>query len=169
MTFFDPITIDGDRYSDGGLLQNNPVNEAYAEALQMFPGRSIDILSLGTGIQKNEEFKPGLADVAKQLARLATETRITANNFERAREKDLRYFRFDPPDVGDIGLEEAARLPHVRRLTRKYIGEAEQSRKLRDCAQMLATPAGESLVVTDDIAARFAALQPPPVESPSPG
>lgn len=53
-TFFDPATV---RYPwgslnnvvDGGLFANNPVVHAYVRAKKLFPGREIEVYSIGTG------------------------------------------------------------------------------------------------------------------------
>lgn len=52
-TFFDPMTIKGVDYVDGGLLCNNPAIVALKEAKCLYPDRKVGILySIGTGISK---------------------------------------------------------------------------------------------------------------------
>ncbi len=50
-TFFNPKTIDGKDYVDGGVVSNNPAMCAYAEAKSLYKTQAEDmfILSLGTG------------------------------------------------------------------------------------------------------------------------
>ncbi len=49
-TFYEPLVIDGTRYSDGGLLYNNPVSQVHAEGSEMFRDDETLLVSLGTGI-----------------------------------------------------------------------------------------------------------------------
>ena len=127
-TFFEPIRINGSRYSDGGLQRNNPVGIVHTEAAQVFPGRPIQLISLGTGDVRPSDFDPTLLTIAKQLAHMATETEHTAQEFQRSfearrtRGEEGAYFRFSPEHLGDIGLEEAGKLSliHISEPTRPY-------------------------------------------------
>lgn len=145
VTFFEPITVDGSIYSDGGLMYNNPVQLVHGEASEMFPGRTQMIISLGTGIGKNTKFDPSLTTIALQLAKIATETERTADEFYRrdgakAANAGL-YFRFNVPGLGDTGLEESEKLHEIRLLTEKYIDNSEVGRKVGSCAEQLAVGA----------------------------
>src|SRR5579859_1178712 len=52
-TFFQPITIKGVKYGDGGTGWNNPTAEAIAEAHSIWPSRPIGCLSsLGTSLEQ---------------------------------------------------------------------------------------------------------------------
>lgn len=53
LTFFPPITIDGNSYVDGGIGFNNPAQEALREARRKWPDRQIGCLtSIGTGLME---------------------------------------------------------------------------------------------------------------------
>ena len=57
-SFFEPFTIGERQYCDGGLLENNPVMLAMAEAQDLYPDRKVGlIVSLGCGITKRESAK----------------------------------------------------------------------------------------------------------------
>ncbi len=59
-TFFEPITINGVKYGDGGTGWNNPTAEAIAEAHRKWPGRRIGcLLSLGTGLEEANQLSDG--------------------------------------------------------------------------------------------------------------
>lgn len=49
-----PMTLIGQAATliDGGIFMNSPVVSAYAEALKLFPGDEIHVLSLGTGVKR---------------------------------------------------------------------------------------------------------------------
>ena len=142
LTFFDPITVDGSVYSDGGLIYNNPVEQVHGEASEMFQGRKQLLISLGTGTGKEMRFEPNLKNIALQLAELATQTERTADNFYRR--DDARaarageYFRFNVPGLGDIGLEETSQLHQIEVLTEKYLNDSEVGQKVLACSIQLA-------------------------------
>jgi predicted acylesterase/phospholipase RssA len=142
LTFFDPIVVDELIYSDGGLHYNNPVELLHGEASEVFPGREQLIVSLGTGIGTPKEFNPTLKTIAQTLADLNTETERTAENFYRREDgkaaKAGRYYRFNVPGMGDIGLEEADELHQIRVLTEKYLEGSELGQKADACAKQMA-------------------------------
>jgi predicted acylesterase/phospholipase RssA len=45
---FPPITILGEQYFDGGVVNSTPISLAHLTALEFFPGATISLLSLGT-------------------------------------------------------------------------------------------------------------------------
>ncbi|KAI0886641.1 phospholipase [Annulohypoxylon maeteangense] len=141
-TFFDSIVVDGVNYSDGGLHYNNPVHLVHSEASNVFEGRQQLIISLGTGKAGPEEFNPNLLTIAKQLARIATDTEKAANDFARQRGgedvRNNRYFRFNLENNGKIGIEEAKKIRTIGVLTEQYLGMEEVSQKVRLCAEQLA-------------------------------
>lgn len=140
--------INGSRYSDGGPQYNNPISIAYAEALEMFPGRQLQIVSLGTGTARLGEYDPGLATVAKQLADIATATHHQTQEFLRNWDVAKgEYFRFPPDFAGQIGLEEARQLDEIRRLTVEWIDKTETGRNFVACAKAISGVTGKSLEV----------------------
>jgi hypothetical protein len=145
-TFFEPLTIGEDIYSDGGLLYSNPIRLVHIEGADMFPGRETLLLSLGTGISSDKIFNPNFVNVGKQLADLATETDKEADVFfgrdgaQAARSQ--RYFRFNVPNIGDIALDEAKELNTIKSAAEKFLNIGEVNLKIRSCSEQLAE--GES-------------------------
>lgn len=141
LTFFEPITVDGSVYSDGGLLYNNPVEQVHGEASEMFPGQNQLLISLGTGIRREMKFDPSITTVAAQLAELATETERTADNFYRRDDaraaKAGEYFRFNVPELGNIDLQETKQLREIELLTEKYLDNSEVGQKVLACSIQL--------------------------------
>jgi len=141
-TFFKPLEIGEDIYSDGGLLYNNPVQLVHIEAAEMFPGRETLLLSLGTGISSDKVFNPNFANIGTQLADLATQTEKEAEVFFRkdgaqaARSK--RYFRLNIPNIGNIALDEAKELNRIKNATEKFLNEGEVGLKIQSCSEQLA-------------------------------
>jgi predicted acylesterase/phospholipase RssA len=141
-TFFEPLTIGEDIYSDGGLLCNNPVQLVHIEGADMFPGRETLLLSLGTGLLSDNLFNPNFANVGKQLADLATETEKEADSFFRRdgaqAARSQRYFRFNVPNIGNIALDEAKELNAIKDAAEKFLNIGEVNLKIRICSEQLA-------------------------------
>jgi predicted acylesterase/phospholipase RssA len=141
-TFYEPLNIDGIRYSDGGLLYNNPVSLVHAEGSEMFREDETLLISLGTGIASDKEYNPTLLTIIHQLVDLATRTQSEADAFIRREggrdARANRYFRFNVPGIGDIGLEEADKLLQIQLASVKYLNDAETGMKVTSCSQQLA-------------------------------
>ena len=114
----------------------------------MFPGRQLQIISLGTGKARPKEYNPGLVTVAKQLAEIASATHKEIQVFLRNWDASKgQCFRFSPDFVGEIGLEEAGQLDEIRRLTVDWIDETETGRNFVACAKAISGATGESVIV----------------------
>ena len=144
LTYFDPITIDHKTYSDGGLLFNNPVSQVHTEASEVFPDRKQIIISLGTGKLITKAWDPTLLTIAKGLAEIATGTEKEADGFYNRDNgrmaREMRYFRFNVPELGgkDLAESDPASLADIRGMTEKYLDEAEIRRRVQLCAGNLA-------------------------------
>ncbi|KAG9245803.1 acyl transferase/acyl hydrolase/lysophospholipase [Calycina marina] len=142
-TFFDPVDVNGSRYSDGALIYNNPVQLVHNEAGEMFPGEPTLIISLGTGIAAYKEFSPNVLNIGVQLAEIATQTDRDADAFFRQDGGKMhhlqRYFRFDIPGIGDISLDEADQLDMIKHASEKYMEIGETTVKMGMCSQQLSS------------------------------
>ncbi|KAH6723597.1 acyl transferase/acyl hydrolase/lysophospholipase [Leptodontidium sp. MPI-SDFR-AT-0119] len=117
-TFFDPIKISCNGFTetfvDGALGHNNPVNELWEEAEEEFGSplepQILCILSLGTGKPALKEIGTSMKSFGETLLAITVETQRTALTFRR-RNKELAdnggYFRFNPPDLQEVGLDES--------------------------------------------------------------
>jgi hypothetical protein len=141
-TFFEPLAIEKDVYSDGGLLHNNPVQLVHIEGAEMFPGRETLLVSLGTGISSDKKFNPNFTDIGIQLADLATQSEKDADAYFRKdggqAARSQRYFRFNIPNIGDIALDEANELNTIKNAAEKFLNEGEVGWKLQSCSEQLA-------------------------------
>ena len=137
VTFFDPIEVAGTTYRDGGLLENNPVQDVDAEASEMFDGREHVLLSIGTGTTSTNTFNPNLVTITDSLVSIALQTEKTAAAFYRRNDSKApgagQYHRFNVPGLGDVGLDEAERRNEIRLETEKYLNDPEVGRKVRLC------------------------------------
>jgi calcium-independent phospholipase A2-gamma len=141
-TFFAPMTIKSRgiqrEFLDGGLGANNPVHELWQEAAKAFGPGPLEpqiqcLLSIGTGKPKLEAFGKSIWAVGQSIINIATETQATANRFESEYE-DLftedRAFRFNPPDINEVGLEDASKKAIIAVRTEAYCNNPETGRHL---------------------------------------
>jgi hypothetical protein len=150
-TFFSPMKIDSVPYGDGGTGWNNPAREALNEANVIWPNRPIGcLISLGTGEEDpvqlvestmllqqswNQGWIPGFASqvapklafklkVAQYCADCLTSCKSVHDDILLHLDRDHlrgRYFRFNTPGMGNIGLEEWGKIPDMISLTMNYM------------------------------------------------
>ena len=144
LTFFEPISIDGEIYADGGIGWNNPSEEAIAEACQIWGKRKIGCLvSLGTGLESALQLgddektlkrqlldkvlpkQSRLIDVAKHCVNCLTSSdKVHRRLCEDGRTYGVEgvYFRFNVPQgMSNIGLEEWEKIGDMTTLTKSYM------------------------------------------------
>lgn len=99
------------------------------------------MISIRTGDAPTEGFGKNLVEVVKSLKNIATETEETANDFlegqGRRMAKDSRYYRFNVPTLGMIGLEEWKAAPKIATLTEIYLDKGDMADKTAACVQKL--------------------------------
>ncbi|PNS20536.1 hypothetical protein CAC42_5986 [Sphaceloma murrayae] len=141
-SFFPPVdvTVAGitRRFHDGALGANNPVNELWMEAGREWPAAGLEgqvrsLLSVGTGRSVQKVFGEGIRDVMGGIAAIATETDVTAEQFAGmhlgfATGRGKRYWRFNPPDLSDVGLDGVAMKGVISQRCERY-GEEEETRE----------------------------------------
>ncbi|KAI8934854.1 hypothetical protein NX059_008532 [Plenodomus lindquistii] len=121
-SFFEPMTIvaagEPRVFVDGGVGFNNPVNELYDEAStqliksdQVLDDHIRVLVSLGTGKPALRGFGRKVTKVAQSIVKMANQTQHTADTFDRAHRRLVDrdgYFRFNPPDLNEVALDEAS-------------------------------------------------------------
>ena len=122
-------------FVDAGLGSNNPIEELYIEAREQFykPGKTFDeqirvIVSIGTGKPALQEFGESVREVATSIVKIAAETQQTANRFYHNHEELSNrdgYFRFNPPDLSGVLLDEASKKGIISEHTEAYGNDAE--------------------------------------------
>ena len=167
-TFFQPITINGIKYGDGGTGWNNPTAEAIAESHSIWPGRAIGcLLRLGTGLEDaiqlsdgNDELSEGFLrsllqklapqesfqlEVAKYCVASLTSCEkihrdVSEKYPDRIRPND-NYFRFNVPQgMSKIGLDEWKKLGDIVALTEEYMDHGEILERKKTIARVLLNP-----------------------------
>lgn len=76
-------------------------------------------------------FGDKVTDVARSVIAIADETQDTANTFDRMHpelaDRD-RYFRLNPPDINEVGLDEASKRAIIAQRCEVYGAEPETLR-----------------------------------------
>ena len=148
-SFFDPITIGGLDLIDGATPANNPVNEMWTEAFDIFKEgddwRLEDnihcLVSIGTGIPAIKPFGDDPLKLGKALLAIATDTEKRAEDFHRHHShmaQSHRYFRFNVlRGLETVALEEASKRHQIIACTEKYLQSESIYRSIEACARKL--------------------------------
>jgi len=167
-TFFEPITIKGVTYGDGGTGWNNPTAEAIAEAHKIWSTRPIGcLLSIGTGLEKSiqlsyaedgssegyrkfllQKLAPSASfqlEVARYcVASLTSCEKIHRDVSEQFRDRvipHVNYFRFNVPQgLSDTGLDEYKKVGDIIALTENYMEHGEMDEQKKTVAKILLNP-----------------------------
>jgi patatin-like phospholipase/acyl hydrolase len=108
-TYFSPIYENGKILLDGGCTSNNPSEVAIFESYHLFKDKTIKcILSFGTGLQSKESVSGNnILKVLQGIINMSTDSELIHNRvLEWTDINNIDYFRFNPPLVGDIRLDE---------------------------------------------------------------
>ncbi len=150
-SFFDPISIGkhGQEYVDAGLGCNNPVDEVWTEAQEIWAPEGEDLaalvkcfISIGTGNPGTSPIEDSaLKMFSKTLKEIATETEKTADLFAK-RNRGLifqeRYFRFNVDQgLQSVGLEEFKREKEIVSATSLYMESLHMQTQARRCSLVM--------------------------------
>jgi predicted acylesterase/phospholipase RssA len=136
----------GEKWCDGGLRRNNPINEALAELARErdWKDKKIGcILSIGTGVAKISSVSSNLAGILKGALEIMTDSDDTARIFassERGLElfRAHRYFRFSVPQgMQHLELDDWKETEKMSALTTDYLAHAANGDMLERCAKSL--------------------------------
>ncbi|PGH11415.1 hypothetical protein AJ79_04916 [Helicocarpus griseus UAMH5409] len=155
-SFFEPAIIGTRKYVDGALGANNPVDEVWNEAQNIWCAEDGALeplvkcfVSIGTGSPGTFPMNEAILKVlAKDMVKMATQTERTAELFQ-ARHRGLcdqkRYFRFNVAQgLQAVGLEEYKKEGLLEAATDDYLTSTDQKFRLRDCVQHLKEKTGQS-------------------------
>jgi predicted acylesterase/phospholipase RssA len=144
-TFFPPLILGDQKFIDGGLKNNNPIYNIVREARDIWPNL-VDqaiLVSLGTGNAPSTAFVGNVKNLAEQLSKIATETEDTARQFLNdgvgsSMAQKGRYFRFNVPNLAQVGLEEWKEKGLITSLTETYVDDPDTKQKTSRCISRLA-------------------------------
>ena len=142
-TLFDPIKIEpfGQKFVDGALGWNNPIDLAEFESRDLWKDEDRIIISLGTGSVPGQAVDGNLLDLSRRLAKIVTEADMTNDRFRRTHSKlvdDNRLFRFNVTQgLGDIGLAEYQAIDRIAAYTETYMSNSDVFRILETCVRSM--------------------------------
>lgn len=131
--FFEPVVIDGITFYDGGLGANNPSIEAWEEIREIWKPRTDNVagivscfISIGCGEAGLQTIEKGAFKfLTKSLANIATETKKTAERFQKANGelfRNSRCMRFNVEQgLQSVGLEEYKEKNKIKNAAEEYI------------------------------------------------
>ncbi|KAE8357463.1 acyl transferase/acyl hydrolase/lysophospholipase [Aspergillus caelatus] len=144
--YFPEARIGHNKFWDGGLTNNNPIDEVYDEKHLLFPDRGLNcVVSLGTGkcakMMRSKNILARHPAVSKGGRILANVTNVEAKHrrFEQRMVIDhVQYFRFDPSTMGDdINLADVKQLVKLENYATTYLDTPPISALIQWCAQLL--------------------------------
>lgn len=139
----------GEKWCDGGLRRNNPINEALAEVSREECWKDKEIgclLSLGTGAARSNAISSSLASFIKGSLKIMTDAEDIAKVFAASAvgmhlARTHRYFRFNVPHgMEDFQLDEWREPERMRALTTEYLSHVGSGDLVERCAQSLLYP-----------------------------
>jgi hypothetical protein len=154
--YFEHIKVHTKDYYDGGLISNNPVQEAYDEAMLECPDHHFEaIVSIGTGKPPYKSPpKTVFAALQRALSQMTDTEAKHVEFLEKAKgiavgEGEFlsdRYFRLNDKPADDksktglykIDLAAYRDLDKVEELANKFVTSAAGSKIVKDCAARLA-------------------------------
>ena len=135
--YFPSAKVDGVKFWDGGLENNNPIDKVWVEKGNVNPSC---VVSLGTGIFRREQADSRfpLKNKAKKILQNLTNVEDRHSNFERNRKNEgIEYIRFDPAIDQAIGLEEYKKLHILEQHTLEYLEQDDVKAQIKKCAEIL--------------------------------
>ncbi|EAQ84418.1 hypothetical protein CHGG_08432 [Chaetomium globosum CBS 148.51] len=139
----------GERWCDGAIRRNNPIDEALAELAREPEWRNREIgciLSLGTGLARSRSVSSNLASFLKGALKMLTDAEDTAKVFSasalgRQLAQTCRYYRFNVPHgMEDLQLDEWKATERMKALTTEYLSHADNGDAILSCAKSLLYP-----------------------------
>ncbi|KAF5575918.1 calcium-independent phospholipase A2-gamma [Fusarium pseudocircinatum] len=143
-SFFDPIQIGkfGQWFTDGATGFNNPVNQVYEEALEIWADAKDNIqciVSIGTGEPGVKPFGDDLKGLALTLLSVATQTEETSRRFAKSH-SHITHIRLNVVHgLQGIGLQEYNEIATIKSVTDRYLDdtEGEGNRKISQFADLI--------------------------------
>lgn len=148
-TYFRPMKIHSHTFIDGGLGYNNPVALAVEEYLRIKglrdrPNKKLVIISIGTGKSNPGDLEyedTSLRKVFSMLKHEAAESESNHRLFESVKNTlEFQYFRFNPEEVGSLGLDASHEINKMIEITKDYLNEPDTDKKIIEALRSLENP-----------------------------
>ncbi|KAK5202855.1 hypothetical protein LTR47_011349 [Exophiala xenobiotica] len=149
--YFKNVTFEesGDKWCDGGMRRNNPINEALTEVTREkdWKNRSVGcVVSLGTGVPQLKGVPSNLAGFLKGSVEIMTDSEDIADQFAASKDgremaKLGQYFRFNVPQgLAELEMEDYKERDKMRALTTAYLKKVGSGDEVERCAKSLLRP-----------------------------
>ncbi|KAL5603360.1 hypothetical protein FOVSG1_006110 [Fusarium oxysporum f. sp. vasinfectum] len=144
--YFPEANIGRSKFWDGGLANNNPVDEVWVEKSLLFQRRAVKcVISLGTGRcekpRRSNSFlarHPALSRGGQLLTNLTNVENVHRRFEDLMRAESIEYFRFDPSTLqDDIGMSDYGQIETLQHYTNEYLGQPPTRALVDICAQLL--------------------------------
>ncbi len=139
------------RFWDGGLLNNNPIDQVWDARYDLAKSTSDTpivscVLSIGTS-WSSKKAGPGFVNTVSSVASFATNTEAKHRDFERniirmnkrvGPTEETEYYRFNTPtDEIEFELDDWQQMEKLKRLTNGYLKQAKTIDRIDKCARCL--------------------------------
>lgn len=149
--FFDPMLIGSEKFRDGATPANNPIEQLWMEAIDVFghdagPEWRLEneiscLLSIGTGSLRLNPFNDNMLEILNTLKQITTDADQAATKFARHHRPlflSKRAFRFNvSTGLDSVGLEEQQKVAEIQTATRLYVERDEIVIDMAACAKAL--------------------------------
>ncbi|KAF9767481.1 hypothetical protein IL306_015342, partial [Fusarium sp. DS 682] len=126
--YFPEANIGRSKFWDGGLANNNPVDEVWAEKSLLFQKRAVNFLAR----------HPALSRGGRLLTNLTNVENVHRRFEDLMRAESIEYFRFDPSTLqDDIGMSDYGQIETLQHHTNEYLGQPPTRALVDICAQLL--------------------------------
>lgn len=150
-TYFKEYRRGNEGYVDGAFKSNNPIFEVHHEATDLWPGRDIFLVSIGTGTKPSTPLGGHVVKLVRSMTKLATATEGSWIRFHRTHKQlaeDHRLFRFSAPGIGEVDLGNYKMIGNVAMRTETYLRDTTTARDIARCSkEMLAIQTQEYTTV----------------------
>ncbi|KAI8188958.1 Vegetative incompatibility protein HET-E-1 [Colletotrichum sp. SAR 10_65] len=150
-TYFKEYRRGNEGYVDGAFKSNNPIFEVHHEATDLWPGRDMFLVSIGTGTKPSTPLGGHVVKLVRSMTKLATATEGSWIRFHRTHKQlaeDHRLFRFSAPGIGEVDLGNYKMIGNVAMRTETYLRDTTTARDIARCSkEMLAIQTHEYTTV----------------------
>ena len=108
-SYFSPVQFNGKTFIDGGCVCNNPTEESIFETYKIWDDPKIcNVVSIGTGKSTPKPSGTGIVNIIDEFVNYATDPEVIHERMkEMSKIGGYSYQRFNPPELGDIRLDES--------------------------------------------------------------
>ncbi|KAF4420950.1 Vegetative incompatibility protein HET-E-1 [Colletotrichum fructicola] len=150
-TYFKEYRRGNEGYVDGAFKSNNPIFEVHHEAADLWPGRDVFLISIGTGTKPSAPLGGHVVKLVRSMTKLATATEGSWIRFNRTHKQlaeENRLFRFSAPGIGEVDLGNYKMIGNVAMRTETYLRDTTTARDIARCSkEMVAIQTNEYTTV----------------------